>query len=28
VKYFESDSLTFFRGLKKHNAKPWFEAHG
>jgi uncharacterized protein (TIGR02453 family) len=27
VKYFDSDSLTFFRGLKKHNAKPWFEAH-
>ena len=25
--YFGSDALTFFRGLKKHNAKPWFEAH-
>jgi len=27
VKYFESHALAFFRGLKKHNAKPWFEAH-
>jgi uncharacterized protein (TIGR02453 family) len=27
VKYFDSDSLAFFRGLAKHNAKPWFEAH-
>ena len=27
MKYFESHALAFFRGLKKHNAKPWFEAH-
>jgi uncharacterized protein (TIGR02453 family) len=27
VKYFDSTALTFFRGLKTHNAKPWFEAH-
>lgn len=24
---FDAESLTFLRGLKKHNAKPWFEAH-
>src|SRR6185436_1988968 len=24
---FTKHALTFFRGLKKHNAKPWFEAH-
>ena len=27
MKYFDSGSLSFFRGLAKHNAKPWFEAH-
>ena len=27
MKYFGTDSLTFFRGLSRHNAKPWFEAH-
>jgi len=27
LKYFGSESLTFFRGLARHNAKPWFEAH-
>jgi len=27
VKYFGSESLAFFRGLARHNAKPWFEAH-
>jgi len=27
MKYFGSESLTFFRGLARHNAKPWFEAH-
>ena len=27
MSYFNRDSLTFFRGLKSHNAKPWFEAH-
>jgi uncharacterized protein (TIGR02453 family) len=27
VKYFTPASLTFFRGLSRHNAKPWFEAH-
>jgi len=25
--YFTSASLTFLRGLKRHNRKPWFEAH-
>jgi uncharacterized protein (TIGR02453 family) len=24
---FTKRALTFLRGLKKHNAKPWFEAH-
>ncbi len=24
---FTSATLTFFRGLARHNAKPWFEAH-
>ncbi len=24
---FSSSALTFFRGLSKHNNKPWFEAH-
>ncbi|HWC75692.1 MAG TPA: DUF2461 domain-containing protein [Gemmatimonadales bacterium] len=24
---FTSGTLAFFRGLKRHNAKPWFEAH-
>jgi len=24
---FSSATLTFFRGLARHNAKPWFEAH-
>ena len=24
---FSSSALTFFRGLTKHNNKPWFEAH-
>lgn len=27
MKHFDSSALTFFRGLKRHNAKPWFEAH-
>jgi len=27
VSYFDRDSLAFFRGLAKHNAKPWFETH-
>ena len=27
MKYFGSESLTFFRGLKRNNARPWFEAH-
>ena len=27
MKYFDTESLTFFRGLSRHNAKPWFEAH-
>ena len=27
MKHFNSEALAFFRGLAKHNAKPWFEAH-
>jgi uncharacterized protein (TIGR02453 family) len=27
VKHFGAEALAFFRGLAKHNAKPWFEAH-
>jgi len=27
LKHFDSEALTFFRGLAKHNAKPWFESH-
>ena len=27
MKYFSPTALTFFRGLSRHNAKPWFEAH-
>lgn len=27
MKHFDSDALTFFRGLARHNAKPWFESH-
>jgi uncharacterized protein (TIGR02453 family) len=27
MKYFDKGSLAFFRGLSRHNAKPWFEAH-
>jgi len=27
LKYFGVESLAFFRGLAKHNTKPWFEAH-
>ena len=27
MKHFHSDALAFFRGLARHNAKPWFEAH-
>jgi uncharacterized protein (TIGR02453 family) len=27
MRYFGVEALAFFRGLAKHNAKPWFEAH-
>ena len=27
MRHFTSESLEFFRGLARHNAKPWFEAH-
>src|SRR3989442_8480152 len=27
MSYFTEDSLRFFRGLERHNTKPWFEAH-
>jgi len=27
MKHFGAEALGFFRGLAKHNAKPWFEAH-
>ena len=27
MQLFTSDSLAFFRGLARHNRKPWFEAH-
>jgi uncharacterized protein (TIGR02453 family) len=27
VRHFDSEALTFFRGLARHNAKPWFESH-
>jgi uncharacterized protein (TIGR02453 family) len=27
MSYFTAESLRFFRGLARHNAKPWFEAH-
>jgi len=27
VKHFDGKALTFFRGLARNNAKPWFEAH-
>ena len=27
MKYFGAEALAFLRGLKRHNAKPWFEAH-
>lgn len=27
MRYFGTEALAFFRGLAKHNAKPWFEAH-
>jgi len=27
MKYFGVQALAFLRGLKRHNAKPWFEAH-
>lgn len=27
VEHFGAEALAFFRGLAKHNAKPWFEAH-
>ena len=27
MKHFSTEALTFFRGLARHNAKPWFEAH-
>jgi uncharacterized protein (TIGR02453 family) len=27
MKYFGAETLAFFRGLARHNAKPWFEAH-
>jgi uncharacterized protein (TIGR02453 family) len=27
VRHFNADALAFFRGLARHNAKPWFEAH-
>jgi uncharacterized protein (TIGR02453 family) len=27
VRHFNADALAFLRGLARHNAKPWFEAH-
>jgi len=27
MKHFGKESLAFLRGLARHNAKPWFEAH-
>lgn len=27
MKHFGAEALAFFRGLARHNAKPWFEAH-
>src|SRR5436309_8354802 len=27
MSYFSAESLQFLRGLKRHNSKPWFEAH-
>ena len=27
MRHFGVEALAFFRGLAKHNAKPWFEAH-
>jgi len=27
MSYFTAASLSFFRGLARHNTKPWFEAH-
>src|SRR5262249_24138449 len=27
MKHFGSEALAFFRGLSRHNAKPWFESH-
>jgi uncharacterized protein (TIGR02453 family) len=27
MSYFNDESLSFFRGLARHNTKPWFEAH-
>jgi uncharacterized protein (TIGR02453 family) len=27
MKHFGSEALAFLKGLKRNNAKPWFEAH-
>ena len=27
MKHFGTEALAFFRGLARHNAKPWFESH-
>lgn len=27
MSYFTADTLRFFRGLARHNERPWFEAH-
>jgi uncharacterized protein (TIGR02453 family) len=27
MNHFDAEALAFLRGLAKHNAKPWFEAH-
>jgi len=27
MSHFDGEALTFLRGLAKHNARPWFEAH-
>lgn len=27
MNHFRSEALAFFRGLARHNTKPWFEAH-
>jgi len=27
MSYFDAESLGFFRGIARHNSKPWFESH-